>query len=80
MTIMRKKVPFNVAQAKAQFSDLVRRALAGEDVIIAKDNKPLLRLVPLEEARQPRKPGSAKGKIRMSPDFDHTPPDFEDNT
>jgi prevent-host-death family protein len=77
---MKTKVPFNVAQAKAQFSDLVRKALAGEDVIIAKDNKPLLKLVPLEAARQPRKPGSAKGKIRMSPDFDHTPPDFEDYT
>jgi prevent-host-death family protein len=77
---MKKKVPFNVAQAKAQFSDLVRRALAGEEVIIAKDNKPLLKLVPLEAARQPRKPGSAKGKIRMSADFDRTPPDFEDYT
>jgi prevent-host-death family protein len=77
---MKKKVPFNVAQAKAQFSDLVRRALAGEEVIIAKDNKPLLKLVPLEAARQPRKPGSAKGKIRMSADFDQTPPDFEDHT
>jgi prevent-host-death family protein len=80
ITSMRKKVPFNIAQAKAQFSELVRRALAGEDVIIAKDNKPLLRLVPLEGARQPRKPGSAKVKIRMSPDFDHTPPDFKDYT
>jgi prevent-host-death family protein len=77
---VKKKVPFNVAQAKAQFSDLVRKALAGEEVIIAKDNKPLLRLVPLEAPRQPRKPGSAKGKVRMSPDFDHTPPDFEDYT
>ena len=78
MTIMGKKVPFNVAQAKAQFSDLVRKALAGEEVIIAKDNRPLLKLVPLETARPPRKPGSAKGKIRISPDFDRTPPDFED--
>jgi prevent-host-death family protein len=77
---MKKKVPFNVAQAKAQFSDLVRRALAGEEVIIAKDNKPLLKLVPLEAGRQPRRPGSAKGKIRMSADFDRTPPDFDDYT
>jgi prevent-host-death family protein len=75
---MRKKVPFNVAEAKAQFSDLVRKALAGEEVIIAKDNKPLLKLVPIDGPRQPRKPGSAKGKIRMAPDFDRTPDDFED--
>ena len=77
---MKKKVPFNVAEAKAQFSDLVRKALAGEEVIIAKDNKPLLKLVPLEPVTGPRKPGSAKGKIRMSADFDKTPEDFEDYT
>jgi len=67
----------NIAEAKARFSELVRRALAGGEVVIAKDNRPILRLVPLEQ-RQPRKPGSAKGKIRMAPDFDATPEDFGD--
>ena len=38
---------FNVAEAKAHFSELVRKGLLGEEVIIAKDNKPLLKLVPL---------------------------------
>jgi prevent-host-death family protein len=73
----RKTVYVNVAEAKARFSALVRKALSGEEVVIAKDNKPLLRLVPLEERRGPRKPGSAKGQIRMAPDFDATPPDFD---
>ena len=68
----------NVAEAKARFSALVRHALAGDDVVIAKDNKPLLRLVPIEERKGPREPGSAKGQIRMAPDFDATPPDFDD--
>ena len=68
----------NVAEAKAQFSALVREALAGGEVVIAKDNKPLLRLVPLDAVRGPRKPGSAKGQIRMAPDFDATPPDFDE--
>lgn len=67
----------NVAEAKARFSELVRRALAGGEVVIAKDNRPILRLVPLEQ-RESRKPGSAKGKIRMAPDFDATPDDFSD--
>jgi prevent-host-death family protein len=65
----------NVAEAKARFSELVRRALAGGDVVIAKDNRPILRLVPLEP-HAPRKPGSARGTIRMAPDFDATPKDF----
>jgi prevent-host-death family protein len=68
----------NVAEAKARFSALVRQALSGDDVVIAKDNKPLLRLVPLEARQGPRKPGSAKGQIWMAPDFDATPPDFDD--
>lgn len=66
----RKPLQFNVAEAKARFSALVRKALSGEDVIIAKDNKPVLRLVPLEPARGRREPGSAKGKIWMAPDFE----------
>jgi len=37
---------FNVAEAKARFSQLIQKALAGEDVVIAKDNKPLVKLVP----------------------------------
>jgi len=80
MTIManRRKFEFNVAEAKARFSDLVRKAVAGEEVIIAKDNKPLVKLVPLEEKPSPRKPGSAKGRVRIAADFDETPPDFKD--
>ncbi|MPZ19691.1 MAG: type II toxin-antitoxin system prevent-host-death family antitoxin [Luteitalea sp.] len=68
---------YNVARAKAHFSELVREALLGEEVIIAKDNKPLLKLVPLEP-RGPRTPGSAKGQVHMAPDFDETPADFHD--
>lgn len=69
---------FNIAQAKARFSELVQKAMLGEEVIIAKDNKPVLKLVPLEKPKQPRKPGSAKGKIWMAEDFDAIPEGFED--
>jgi prevent-host-death family protein len=71
---------FNVGEAKAHFSELVRKALLGEEVIIAKDNKPLLRLVPLQPPKGSRKPGSAKGQVRMAPDFDETPEDFKEYT
>ena len=70
---------FNIAEAKTQFSDLVRKAMLGEEVIIAKDNKPVLRLVPLERPKQPRKPGSGKGQLLyVAPDFDATPQGFKD--
>ena len=70
---------FNIAEAKSRFSELVQRALLGEEVIIARDNKPLLKLVSLDRAKQPRKPGSGKGLIlHIAPDFDATPKEFED--
>jgi len=68
----------NIAQAKARFSELVRKALAGEEVVVARDNKPLLKLVPLTSGAERRKPGGARGKIRMAPDFDATPAEFEE--
>lgn len=70
---------FNIAEAKSHFSELVQKALMGEEVVIARDNKPLLKLVPVEEIRKKRRPGSAKGKILyVAPDFDETPPDFDE--
>jgi len=67
---------YNVAEAKAQFSTLVRKALQGEDVVIARDNKPLVRLVPVGVPA--RKPGSAKGRVTIAVDFDAPLDDFSD--
>jgi prevent-host-death family protein len=69
---------FNVAEAKARFSELVQKAVSGEEVVIAKDNRPLLRLVPLTPHGATRKPGSAKGRVKLAPGFDETPEDFKD--
>jgi prevent-host-death family protein len=67
---------YNVAEAKAHFSTLVREALQGEDVVIARDNKPLLRLVPVDV--QSRVPGSAKGRVKIAEDFDAPLDDLAD--
>jgi antitoxin (DNA-binding transcriptional repressor) of toxin-antitoxin stability system len=52
--------------------------MTGEEVVIARDNKPLLKLVPVSPlVREERKSGSAKGRILyIAPDFDQTPADF----
>ena len=71
---------FNVADAKARFSELIQKAMVGEEVIIAKDNKPVVKLVPLVTPGKARTPGSAKGQIWLAPDFDATPADFQDYT
>jgi prevent-host-death family protein len=69
-----KPIHYNVAEAKANLSTLVRKALQGEDVVIARDNKPLVRLVPV--AVQKRVPGTAKGAVTIAPDFDAPLDDF----
>ncbi len=70
---------YNIAQAKSHFSELVKLALLGEEVVIARDNKPLLRLTPVTEVKKERQPGSAKGQIlSIAPDFDELPPDFKE--
>ena len=54
---------YNVAEAKAKLSQLLRAAQRGEEVVIANDHKPIARLVPIEPKSRRRKPGSGKGKI-----------------
>ena len=52
---------FNVHEAKTQFSRLIDRAHAGEEIIVAKDGIPYARLVPLADAPlSPRLPGRYK--------------------
>ncbi|MDQ3556650.1 MAG: type II toxin-antitoxin system prevent-host-death family antitoxin, partial [Gemmatimonadota bacterium] len=47
----------NLYEAKTHLSELVERAAAGEEIIIAKAGKPRARLVPLAVERAPRVPG-----------------------
>jgi prevent-host-death family protein len=60
----------NVLEAKTQLSRLLAAAEAGEDVVIARDGKPVARLVPVEEPAVRRVPGTWRGRVRMSDDFD----------
>jgi prevent-host-death family protein len=76
-----RRAPYvNIAEAKAQLSDLVNKAANGQEILIARDHKPVARLVPLARAAGRRKPGSAKGQVRIAPDFDAIPPDFREYT
>ncbi len=68
--------PVNIYDAKTQFSQLVDKAASGEDVIISRSGKPLVRLTRLEGEQKPRiKFGVLKGKVRVAADFDAALPD-----
>ncbi|HEC13672.1 MAG TPA: type II toxin-antitoxin system prevent-host-death family antitoxin [Acidiferrobacteraceae bacterium] len=69
----------NVHQAKSQLSRLIERALAGEEVIIARNNEPTVRLEVIYEARRKRNLGTLKGFVKyMAEDFDEPLDDFKD--
>jgi prevent-host-death family protein len=67
----------NMHQAKSTLSRLVQRALDGEEVVIARNGEPLVKLVPIPKTLKPRVPGRLKGKIWVSPDFDAPDPELE---
>lgn len=60
----------NVHEAKTHLSRLLEEVEAGEEVVIARAGKPVARLVPNRAEREPRKPGSLKGKIKILDGFD----------
>lgn len=68
----------NIHTAKAHLSALIKKALLGEEVIIARDNKPIIKLVPLTQPTQKRKIGLSKGLVQISEDFDAPLDDFKD--
>jgi prevent-host-death family protein len=70
---------YNIAEAKSHFSELIKLALLGEEVVIARDNKPILKLAPVADMKKARQPGSAKGQIlSIAPDFNDVPADFKE--
>jgi prevent-host-death family protein len=67
---------FNVAEAKARFSELVDAAAQGDSAIIAKAGTPVAMLVPLDHKKHaPIKYGTLKGKILIADNFDEPLPD-----
>lgn len=67
----------NLYEAKTRLSALVDQAAGGEEIIIAKNGKPLAKLVPFRE-RPLRKPGRFKGRIWIAKNFDDPMPEIED--
>jgi prevent-host-death family protein len=65
---------YNMHDAKTHLSRLAERAAAGEEIVIARNGKPLARLIAMPE-RRPRTFGWAKGQIKIREDFDDPLPE-----
>lgn len=59
----------NIHDAKTQLSKLIERARHGEEVIIAKAGKPVVRLTAVEPRQRGRKFGALRGKARVDEHF-----------
>lgn len=53
----------NVAEGKARFSELVARAEAGEEVIVARRGKPVVRMVAVTQPQQPLDVGAMRAHL-----------------
>lgn len=65
----------NLYEAKTNLSQLVERAAAGEEIIIAKAGRPLARLVPLAKRTTARPLGLFAGQVKVSEHFDDPLPE-----
>ncbi len=65
-------------KAKSQIEALIQTALDGQEVVITRNDEPVLKLVPVSKSTIRRKAGSAKGMIAISEDFDEPLEDFRE--
>jgi antitoxin (DNA-binding transcriptional repressor) of toxin-antitoxin stability system len=68
-------VQIELEQASDKLEELIKAAMTGESVYIAKDDAPIIKLVPVKGKRQF---GSAKGLIKMADDFDEPLEEFKE--
>jgi prevent-host-death family protein len=66
-------------EAKTKLSQLVERAEAGEDIVLARNGKPVARLVPVATtASIADLRGAWRGRVEIAEDFDELPDDIAD--
>ena len=68
----------NIEEAKDHLPELIDAAIKGEQIVITKDDKNRVRLVPLQRAKPRPQFGSGKGLIIIGDDFDEPLKDFEE--
>ncbi len=67
-----------LSDAKARFSEIVEKAVGGDEFIVTRMGKPVVRISRFAAAQAPRKLGDLAGQIRMSKDFDEWPDDLQE--
>ena len=70
------KQTINIHEAKTRLSQLIQQVEDGDEIIIARANRPVALLIAYQQKPVKRRLGEAKGMVEIMPDFDQLPGDF----
>lgn len=65
-------------QAKDRFLEIIEHVMRGEDVLIERNDQPLVRVTAASKSKKQRVFGSARGLIQIAPDFNEPLDDFKE--
>ncbi|EEG76074.1 type II toxin-antitoxin system Phd/YefM family antitoxin [Dethiobacter alkaliphilus] len=68
-------IQVNIHEAKTNLSKLLLQVQEGQEIVIAKNGQPVAKLIPATQCSGKRVPGSAKGKVKVEPDFNNPLPE-----
>jgi prevent-host-death family protein len=70
----------SIAQAKSQFSELVKRVESGEEIVITRHGKPVVNMTPAHSKPEnaPSLIGALEGKVWIAEDFDTLGPEWDE--
>ena len=72
-------VQVTLEEAEHQFKDLISRVARGDEIVITDDSdRPVAKIVSCRPSARKREAGHAKGRLRMTPDFDEPLEDFKE--
>lgn len=70
-------IQFNIHEAKTQLSRIIEQACQGEDIVIARAGKPVVRIVPIAPRPSCRQFGALRGKAQVDQRFFEPLPEEE---
>jgi prevent-host-death family protein len=78
MVIMEMAMSVSTAEAKAKFSELLKRAEAGEEITVTRHGKPIAVIAAASRPQRKSLLGAMKGQIWISDDFDELGPEWDE--
>jgi prevent-host-death family protein len=68
----------DISQARGQLEALLDKAIQGQEIIITENNRPLVKLLPLQAPKATRPLATAEGQIWMADDFNDSFEEYGD--